>query len=709
MVRYGAIVLASLATILLYLLAIASGSTSHLSEYYWELFALNSLLAAGLGTLIWRHLWHLRAEVRSRVFGAKLTLKMVAMFALVAILPGLLLFTVSVQFLNRSIESWFNVRVEAALDRGLNLGRNALDYVLNEQVNKGNYAAQALSSQRSGVMGSILELSRLREQLGVDEMALFDVSGTVLAVAGGSADSHALLRPTPTMLQAMHVSGVYKAIEPMAGKGLILRVVLPVRALSWGPDERILQLIHPAPAEIADDALLVETTRAEYRQLALSRDGLKQFYSLTLGLTLLLSLLAAVGLGMLLSRRISAPLSDLAAGTRAVAQGDFTKKHTVHRRDELGMLTAMFNRMTKQLAEARETADASHAEITAHKVYLETILGNLSAGVLAFDREYVLRAANPSAERILGQALDDSETQPLVEWGGRSPILAPLANVLVAHANDPEGQDWQQEIIFPGVGEERVLLARGTRLPEIGGGGLLLVFDDITSLVRAQRDAAWGEVAKRLAHEIRNPLTPIQLSAERLQMKLSDKLSSTDADFLKRCTDTIVKQVTALKGMVDAFRDYARAPRTQLAPVMLRTVINEVFTLYESHPAFVVNLCDSELPIMGDSALLRQVLHNLFANAQDAVLDETRPMIHISSSIKNNAVVIEVEDNGPGFSPDVLPRAFEPYVTNKSKGTGLGLAVVKKIIEEHHGSISIENVVPHGARLIVTLPLLEIS
>jgi nitrogen fixation/metabolism regulation signal transduction histidine kinase len=335
------------------------------------------------------------------------------------------------------------------------------------------------------------------------------------------------------------------------------------------------------------------------------------------------------------------------------------------------------------------------------------VLANLTAGVMAFDNEWRLAVVNPSATRILGAKFDELAHLTLTEWGGEKGNLQPLVDTVMAHANDEEGADWQQQIDYATSSGNRILTLRGARLPERSGSGYVVVFDDITQLARAQRDAAWGEVAKRLAHEIRNPLTPIQLSAERLMMKLADKLGQAEAEMLKRATDTIVKQVSALKGMVDAFRDYARSPRTQLAQLDINQVIREVLTLYEANPAVTAQVATGSLMVMGDSALLRQVLHNLLQNAQDAVLDADIPMIQISSRLEGRSAVVCVQDNGPGFSPDILPRAFEPYVTSKAKGTGLGLAVVKKIVEEHKGQIDLANVEPHGARILLTLPLLE--
>lgn len=700
--RYLAIAGATLSVILLYLLAVATGNTSKLAEYYWWVFGLNALLLVALLGVLTRQLMRLRQRLKSRIFGAKLTQKLMVMFALVAVVPGVLVFTISAQFLTRSIESWFDVRVESALDRGLDLGRTALGYVQEDLARKSQQVLDGINNTPDTLLPSRLE--SLRAQLGLRSAAVFTRGGKLVAYA--NAANNTALPPAPHREILRQLKGTpFKSLENEGERGVTLKVLLPYRAMNDEP--RVLSLLQSAPESIARAAEQIEAARTDYRQLVLSRDGLKTFYMLTLLLALLLALTAALAFALFLSERLSAPLSELAAGTRAVAQGDFSKRHPVYRRDELGILTTMFNRMTQQLEDARRSADENRQEVEAAKLYLESVLANLTAGVVAFDSEWHLRAANHSAARILGVTFDELASQPLPAWSEHKPGLVPLVDELLSHSGDEEGMDWQRQIDYASGGSNRILTLRGARLPERSGSGYVVVFDDITQLARAQRDAAWGEVAKRLAHEIRNPLTPIQLSAERLAMKLADKLGQAEADMLKRATDTIVKQVSALKGMVDAFRDYARSPRSQLAPLDLNKVIREVLTLYEANAALKAVLTEEPLPVMGDAALIRQVLHNLLQNAQDAVLDADIPMIQISSRLEGRNAVVTVEDNGPGFSPDILPRAFEPYVTSKAKGTGLGLAVVKKIVEEHQGQIDLANAEPQGARILLTLPLLE--
>ncbi|MBI3145548.1 MAG: HAMP domain-containing protein [Pseudogulbenkiania sp.] len=700
--RYAMIAMATFAAILLYLLAIATGNTSKLAEYYWWVFGVNALLLVALVGVVGRQLIRLRRRVKGRIFGAKLTQRLVMMFAVVALVPGLLIYTISTQFLTRSIESWFDVRVESALDRGLELGRNALGYVLQDVGRKARVVQEDTDALPDSHLPARLE--RLREQLGLNEVAIFSRQGQLLAFA--SSDLASLPQtPSREALRSLRLRQPVETIENDRLNRLTLKVLM---AYHDGRDEtRVMQVIQSAPESIARDAELIDTARADYRQLLLSRDGLRTFYTLTLTLACLLALTAALAFALWLSERLSAPLSELAAGTRAVAQGDFSKRHPVYRRDELGILTTMFNRMTQQLEETRQLADENRLKLESGKLYLESILVNLRAGVMAFDDGWRLRAANTSASRILGVDFADLAEASFREWTLLVPALVPLVDSVFEHAGNEREPEWQTQLDYTTTQGERILLLRGARLPEGSGSGYVVVFDDITELARAQRDAAWGEVAKRLAHEIRNPLTPIQLAAERLAMKLADKLEGNDADLLRRATDTIVKQVSALKGMVDAFRDYARSPRIKLVALDLNQLVREVMTLYESNPAVKMALSEQPLMIMGDAALLRQVLHNLLQNAQDAVLDVDIPMIHISSRKEGRSAIVCVQDNGAGFPAELLVRAFEPYVTNKPKGTGLGLAVVKKIIEEHHGQIALGNAGQQGARILLTLPLLE--
>ena len=702
-IRYLLILSVSLGAVGLFLLATASANTALLAEHYSLLLLLNGGVAVILATLVVYQLVTLRRKLKYGVFGSKLTLRLVLLFALMALLPGALIYGVSVQFLAKSIESWFEVRFDRAFEGGLNLGRGALDNMLRDLVIKADTMAQTLSVRPPAE--HLAALNALREQAGVQEATLFTQRGRVIAFSGNESVGLLPDPPGAAALRRIRLQQTYSAVESIPDRGLYLRVLAPVNVLSLAEETRVLQLMQPVPKQLAQDAETVQTGYREYQELTLARRGLKRLYGITLTLTLLLALLSALALAFVLSDRLSAPLNVLAEGTRAVAQGDFSQRAAVASPDELGMLTQSFNSMTLQLTEARAQAEGNQAQLAHAKGYLESILANLSAGVLAFDERLRLRSANPSAAHILGVDCGPLLGRRLQQWGEHDPSLAVLARAIGAAFQRAGAGEWEQQVEREVKGGMQVLLLRGARLPQSAETGLVVVFDDITRLLQAQRDAAWAEVARRLAHEIKNPLTPIQLSAERLQVKLEPKLTATDAEILARSTQTIINQVTALKRMVDAFSQYARTPEPSRRELDLNALVREVLTLYESLGSSIrLELAPDLPPVIGDAAQLRQVLHNLLQNAQDALADTAAPNIVIGSEAAAGAVRLSVTDNGSGFPEHLMKRVFEPYVTTKPRGTGLGLVIVKKILEEHGGEVAITNVAPHGACVTVSLP-----
>jgi len=702
-VRYVLILCVGLGAVALFLLATASSNTALFAEQYPLLLVLNGAVVLMLTGLVVYQLLTLRRKLKSGVFGAKLTLRLVILFALMAVLPGALIYGVSVQFLARSIESWFEVRVDKALEGGINLGRGALDGLLKDLTAKADAMVLELSTRP--VAEQPAALNALRAQAGAQEATLFGERGKVLALSGGERPGLLPELPDPAAQRELRSHGAYGAIEAIPDKGLYLRVLVPVPSGAEAP--RVLQLLQSVPVQLARDAEAVQTGYRQYQELMLSRRGLKRLYGVTLTLTLLLSLLSAAALGIVLSDRLSAPLGVLVEGTRAVASGDFSQRAAVDSHDELGVLTQSFNAMTLQLAEARAQAERHQAALGQAKAYLESVLANLSAGVLAFDEELNLRAANRSAGVILGVNVAPLIGVAVARWSGPGVGLAELGRQIAAAFERAGGSEWEQQVERPLHGRTQLLLLRGTQLPQGSEAGSVVVFDDITHLAEAQRAAAWAEVARRLAHEIRNPLTPIQLSAERLQMKLAGKLAEADAEVLTRSTQTIVNQVAALKNMVDAFSQYARMPELSMRELDVNALTREVLTLYEPSLGGAVRfeLATGLPPLVGDAAQLRQVMHNLLQNTQDALAGTREPRIIIASEAAGGMVRLTVTDNGCGFPESVMRRAFEPYVTTKPKGTGLGLAIVKKIVEEHGGTVTIANVQPRGACVTIQLPV----
>jgi nitrogen fixation/metabolism regulation signal transduction histidine kinase len=696
-------VVAALGAILLFLLTSASANTALFARSYPWLLGLNGIVALVMLARVGWQLRGLRREYRDKLFGSRLKFRLMLMFSLMAVLPGVLVYAVSVQFVTKSIDSWFDVRVEKALESGLNLGRSALEAMLADLGAKGKSMALELSD-RPDFQRRML-LNRLREQAGAQSAALFTPSGQITASSSSELRDFVPDLPSPAQLKQVRLSRLISSIEGEGSREMQLRVLVSVPSLGLMEEPRILQLMQPVPPAIASNAEAVQGVYRDYQELSLARSGLTQIYAATLTLTLLLALFAAIALAFELARRLSAPLSILAEGTQAVAAGDFTPRQALHSRDELGVLTQSFNQMTRQLDEARALADRNRAEVETSRAYLEGILANLSAGVLAFDRRFVLRAFNQGACNTLGDDFVGLAGEPVEGWP-RQHVFGRALRDEFAERGDSE---WQRQVeLERSNGMPQVLLARGSKLPDASGSGYVVVFDDVTQLLAAQRSAAWGEVARRLAHEIKNPLTPIQLSAERLQMKLADRLDAAGAEILQRSTQTIVNQVQAMKRMVDDFRDYARMPAPELAQVDINALIAEMLGLYESAVAPIDAQLAPALPaVLGDATQLRQIVHNLLRNAEDALGESEQPRIELRTARDGHFVRLTVRDNGPGFPAEIVSRVFEPYVTTKARGTGLGLAIVKKIVDEHGGNIAISNPPTGGAEVSLTLPLVS--
>lgn len=709
--RLAIVLLVGLSAVSLFLLATASANASLFAVHYRTLLWINGTIAILLAVLAVRQLVMLRRRLKAGVFGAKLTLRLVLLLSLMAVVPGVLLYGMSMQYMRKSIESWFDVKVDKALEGGLKLSQDVLDNMLKELKTKAGASALQLSMRPAAEHA--VALNTLREQAGAHEATLYTQRGRMIATAGTAGAGVMPDAPPAEALRLARTQQAYAIADATPDRGLLLRVVTPVSMVSLADEARVLQLIYIVPPRLAQHAETVQSGYREYQELVVGRLGLRRLYGVTLSLTLLLSLLAALTAAIFLSEEFSAPLNALAEGTRAVAQGDFSRRAAVASRDEFGQLTQSFNSMTRQLDDARRQAERDQAEVSKAKTYLESILAHLSAGVLVFDDALKLQSANPSAMTILG--LEGIQAAALVglptsEWGRVEASLGVLGSEIEGWVQGAKDSEWESQSARQTPTGEQQLLLRGKPLAQgaqdVNRSGYVVVFDDVTHVLQAQRDAAWAEVARRLAHEIKNPLTPIQLSAERLQLKLAPKLDTADGGMLERATQTIVNQVAALKRMVDAFSQYARAPEPAMRELDLNALVHEVLTLYESLGSRIrLDLAQGLPHIIGDAAKLRQVLHNLLQNAQDAMTDTPDPRITLATNVNEGAICFSVSDNGSGFPEHLMKRAFEPYVTTKPKGTGLGLVIVKKIVEEHGGSVAIGNIEPHGAQVMITLPL----
>jgi nitrogen fixation/metabolism regulation signal transduction histidine kinase len=706
--------------VLAFALSLASGSRGFYERNFVWLFWVNVSVAALLVAVILGAALRLAVRMRRGKFGSRLLAKLAGIFALVGVLPGVMIYAVSYQFVTRSIEAWFDVQVESALNAGLSLGRGTLDTLVNDVGNKTRLAAERLGDNRAIPP---LALERLREQLGARDVALLNGSGQVVMAAGGLS-SLTFERPAAQLLRQARNTRVVSQIEGLdddlgggaaaAAPQARVRAVaqVPSNELRLGGEDRFLMVVQPVPATVAANALALQAAYREYQQRALARDGLRRMYVGTLTLVLILAVFGAVLLAAMLGHQLARPLLLLAEGMRQVAKGDLTRKPVYASRDELGGLTRSFADMTEQLSEAREQVQRGVAQLEGARTNLQTILDNLTAGVIVFDAARRIDTVNPGATRILKLPLSAYRGRELGEVPGLEEFAHSVWQRFELQVSSPEAGErdhWQDSFeLQTGLHNGRdqdtlTLLVRGAALPN---DARLIVFDDITEVVSAQRSAAWSEVARRLAHEIKNPLTPIQLSAERLQHKLEAKLEGQDQAMLQRSVGTIVAQVQAMKQLVNEFRDYARLPSVRLQPLDLNGLVAEVLALYghaQEQGRLGTELAAGLPMIVGDATQLRQVIHNLVQNALDAVADKPEGRVTISTEAARNdqgelrAVRLKVADNGPGFADKVLKRAFEPYVTTKTKGTGLGLAVVKKIADEHGARVRIVNLGPDVA------------
>jgi len=725
----GVALMCAIGLVLMFLLALATNNREVYERNYNWLFTMNVLVAAVLlGLLLWGGV-RLALRLRRGRFGSRLLLKLAGIFALVGVVPGLLIYVVSYQFVSRSIESWFDVKVEGALSAGVSLASVTLDTVANDMAHNTRTASESLSKVPDAAAG--FELERIREQLGALDVVLWSASGKVLASVGPSKFD--LLQPDKPSAQQMRavreqqvaaridgLDDVSTVTDPAALERMLEAVRVRTLALVPNPavgllaEPRYVQATLKLPMALLTNALAVQEAHREYQERALAREGLQRMYIGTLTLSLFLAVFGAILLAVVLGNQLARPLLMLAQGVREVARGDLRPKASLPSADELSGLTRAFALMTQQLAEAHTAVGQSMADVDAARSNLQTILDNLTSGVIVLDEAGRVVSSNPGATRIL--------RVPMAAYQGRLlddvPGLAEFAQIVreqfaqfLGEGGASLGRDrWQKvhELHSPAGGgvvhDSTSLVVRGAELPDTQR---LLVFDDISEIVSAQRAQAWGEVARRVAHEIKNPLTPIQLSAERLAMKLMDKLSPTDQALLGKSVKTIVDQVGAMKHLVDEFRDYARLPAAELLPLDLNGLLADVMHLYgeENAPVRVkVDLDPNCPPIAGDAQQLRQIVHNLLQNAQDATEQAAAETGSAPEAVElstqwnalTERVQLNISDRGPGFPANILQRAFEPYVTTKARGTGLGLAVVKKIADEHGARIKLSNRVENG-------------
>lgn len=700
-----------LAVVALFMLSRTAQNSEQFDRLANTILLINVAGMLVLLLLLVGNLTRLVRDYREHVPGSKLKARMVGMFVGLAVVPLLVVFYFSMQFINQGIDSWFNVQVEEGLDDALALSRAALDMQMRSNLNATQQIAQRLRDSSGTQL--VYEVNRLRAESNAREVTVFGRNRQILATSSDQTLGNVPMLPTDEVILQVRQNRPSVRLEPLERGSYEVRTAVPLLAERRPEIVGIVRATFPVSERVARMADNVDSSYSEYKRMVYLREPLKRAFSLTLTIVLLISLLASIYGALILSRRLVAPIQNLVAGTRAVAKGDFDTRLPTPARDEIGFLVSSFNDMTQRLSAARREASLSQALVEAERENLEIILARLSTGVVSLESDLTIRTANQAAGSILNVDLENRVGEPLSTVAVNHPLLDQLVDVIRVHAERGESE-WREQIVLRGEVGRRVLTCACTTLPgdEDHRPGFVIVFDDITGLLQAQRDAAWGEVARRLAHEIKNPLTPIQLSAERMRRKYLKELAPEDAQILDRATHTIVQQVESMKEMVNAFSEYARAPDIDISSFDIDKLAQEVVELYrlqESGVKIVLTI-DSTLPaVEADVGRIRQILHNLLRNAIEALehTDGGRIDVGVHRTDFHGVPVVEiaVADNGPGFQAGALAQVFDPYVTTKPKGTGLGLAIVKKLVEEHAGLIEADNRAEGGAILKIVLPV----
>jgi PAS domain S-box-containing protein len=688
------------------LLAVTAEGSQRYGELSAWILLINILGVVVLLVLIGGRLYDFIRDWRRHVPGSRLRGRTILMFSGLAIAPLLLVFTFSVLFLTRGIDSWFHAEIRQGLSDALGLSRAALDLRMREYLDRTGGIADRLVGLSDGPLYTVLD-EEMRNA-GADELIVTSAGGQTEGYSRAGMQHGLPQAPSEELLLQLRQGRPFVSLQPAAGGGYLIKAATHIGAEPGLQSARLLIATYPVPQRLADLASTVQDAYQEYGRLSVLRVPLKQAFVLTLSLVLLMALLAAMYGALYFSERLVRPVQDLIAGTRAVAKGDFDTRLSRPSHDEIGFLVTSFNDMTKKLARAREETERSRAAVEAERAALEVILARLTSGVISLEPDLRVRVANRAAGNILGVDFAGAAGRPLAELAAANPLLLQLHEVLQRHLDAGE-TEWREQVTLKGDAGRRELVCASTTLPGDAGApaGLVLVFDEVTQLLQAQRQAAWGEVARRLAHEIRNPLTPIQLSAERMRRKLMQGLKPAEAELLDRATHTIVQQVEAMKQMVAAFSEYAKAPEMHISEFDLTALIRQVSDLYHAQAprvAFGLSLDPRAAALEADPGRIRQLLNNLLTNSLEALDGRENPVIMIETRRAGDQIVLTVIDNGPGFQGGLIERAFDPYVTTKPKGTGLGLAIVRRIVEEHGGQVEVDNAPTGGARIRITLP-----
>ncbi|MEO8063390.1 MAG: ATP-binding protein [Pseudomonadota bacterium] len=705
---------------LLLLLALAVQNSQRFSQMQAWILLANAIAVVTVSVLLARKITELVRAFRAGVPGSRLTARTVAIFGSLVIAPLIIVYLFSLEFLNRGIDSWFKVEIKQGLSDALELSKSAMDVRMREYARSTQLFANRLADSPPSNWAFATDEQRVES--GALEVVVYGTLGQILAASSVGSSSTKLPRASAEVTSAIAGGNLYWSLEPLSEDDYLINTAAPIATSPGSSEGRFVVALYPVPPQLVRLSEAVQHSYSQHSDLTEQREGVKNLFGLTLTLVLLLAMLTAIYGAIYSAEKLVRPVQDLIAGTRAVGKGDFATRLPLPSRDEMGFLVHSFNDMTKRLRRAREDTTRSQQAVERERERLSIILARLSTGVIAIGRDMKLRSANHAASNILGVDLEQGAGQPLSALQESDPRFARFVGE-VSERLARGDEEWREQMdLKPEMAGARVLVCACTPLPgdehaendEERQGGFVIVFDDISALLQAQRDAAWGEVARRLAHEIKNPLTPIQLSAERMRRRYLDKMTGEDAQILDRATYTIVQQVEAMKAMVNAFSEYARAPDMKVTQFPLNALVTEVADLHrvqESGVQIEVELDPRIDQVEADRGRVRQILNNLIVNGAEAVENVPAGLVtlvtHFEAAGSAEYATITVSDNGPGFAREVLGRAFDPYVTSKPKGTGLGLAIVKKIVEEHGGRVEADNRPEGGGRVRVSLPLTD--
>ncbi len=672
---------------------------------------INIVLLILILYLLIRNLAKLFFERKSNILGARLKTKLVAAFVSLSLIPTLILFLFSTAFISDSIENWFSMPIESALTEALGVSQSYYDdrstgtIYHAVQISKKIKERKLINQNRMNSLRWYLKAKVVEYRLGSIEV--FSAQQKELVrVVHPDLPKELFSLPEPSLIKE-GLLGKEASVVQAVGKGDMIRGVSPIFS-TWKPDDIVAVTVvtYYIPHRIVSKMTDINQAYNEYKQLKIFKYPVKVSYLMPLLMVTLIIIFAAIWFGLYLAKGITVPIQQLAEGTNEVANGNLDFKIDLESKDEIGTLVTSFNKMTHDIKLSKSRLEKTNLDLENRRRYIEIILRSVAAGVISVDKVGKISTINQSAERMLGIKAENILGKPYKRIVGKE--YMELIKGLVRSAFN-SGGTIERETVLNLRGESVTLLISLSILRDERDSyiGMVLVFDDLTELIKGQKAATWREVARRIAHEIKNPLTPIQLSAQRLQKRFGEKIGE-GSDIFNECTGTIINQVDELKALVNEFSSFARLPAANPAPTDIGNLIREAVVLYkEAHKnvAFKTGVRDDLPPLNLDHKQIKRVLINLLENGVEAL--NGNGVIEVTGEFdpSANLVRIEVADNGAGISTGDKNRLFEPYFSTKKGGTGLGLAIVDTIMKDHKGYIRIKDNLPKGARFVLEFPV----